>query len=51
MKTYTYETANKFGATEVEFKAQYDNHKKSFTLYCRNSQPFTHEEIIAYCRS
>ena len=37
MKTYTYENANKFGATEVEFKAQYNNHKKSFTLCCRNS--------------
>ena len=39
MKTYTYETANKFGAPEVEFKAQYNNHKKSFTMLAQTASP------------
>ena len=29
--TDAYETTNYFGLTEGEFKAQYNNHKKSFT--------------------
>ena len=32
-KTYTYETANYFGAGEGEFKAQYNIHRKLFTAY------------------
>ena len=31
MKTYIHETKNYFDTTESEFKAQYNNHKNSFT--------------------
>ena len=31
MKTYICETKYQFGTTEGEFKAQYNNHKNSFT--------------------
>ena len=33
METYTSKTKNYFGTTEGEFKAQYNNHKESFTYY------------------
>ena len=32
-KPYTYETSNYLGTGECEFKTQYNNHKKLFTLY------------------